>query len=371
MTTQSEMDAQYTQSGIERRLGEVERKTNALYSAGLELLVQSGYLQFDGVPFRWDTKGQQVETHGAQQIAIYFVDKLRSKPDNSEGYGYLLGDGDADASVNYSAGRARAGGFAINNSGAGGFAGYFATDYTVVGDDITSYWAGLYSVGNNGSQSGFIESVSTNSATNNRSKGTYFRLLPNGAEAQPLYIEGGTDPGTLLDGMVWYNTTDDKLYARINGATVELGGGGGMSLIVKEADETVNGSATEQADDELLFPVLANEVWQFEGMLFVAMTTTEDLKMRFSGPAGAVGSWGAISYSNSTTASAPISAAAALGTSDRVECVTSGVTIVQFWGAIHNGGTGGSCTLEWAQQTLTAVDTKVLAGSYIKFQKET
>lgn len=44
----------------------------------------------------------------------------------------------------------------------------------------------------------------------------------------PLEIGGSaSDPGTLRNGMIWYNSTGNALKARINGATVSLGAGGG------------------------------------------------------------------------------------------------------------------------------------------------
>jgi hypothetical protein len=43
-----------------------------------------------------------------------------------------------------------------------------------------------------------------------------------------LEFEGlASDPSTLRNGMLWYNTTANALKARINGATVPLGSGGG------------------------------------------------------------------------------------------------------------------------------------------------
>ena len=40
-------------------------------------------------------------------------------------------------------------------------------------------------------------------------------------------------------------------------------------VIRKSADETVNNSTTLQDDDELLFPIAANEVWYFEFFLLI------------------------------------------------------------------------------------------------------
>ncbi len=49
-----------------------------------------------------------------------------------------------------------------------------------------------------------------------------------GSTSMAIQLFPGADPPALDDGYIWYNATDDKLYARINGATVELGGGGSV-----------------------------------------------------------------------------------------------------------------------------------------------
>lgn len=162
----------------------------------------------------------------------------------------------------------------------------------------------------------------------------------------------------------WTDLTD-------SGATTlhSHAGGAGMSLLVKEANETVNNSSTMQNDDELLFAIAANEVWQFEGVLFITSTTaTPDFRIGFTGPAGAVGSFGAI-LGDTATGNAD-AGSAALGTA--VDFASANVfTIVRFWGGIHNGANAGNLTLQWAQSAATAENTTVRAGSYIKYQIET
>lgn len=140
-----------------------------------------------------------------------------------------------------------------------------------------------------------------------------------------------------------------------------------MSLIVKEADETVNNSTTLQDDDELLFSVAANEVWQFEGVLNLSAPSDGDIKLTFTGPSGAVGSFSGVYVDVSGGEDAD---AAALGTSVSLTSLNNG-RIVKFQGGIHNGANAGSLTLQWAQATALVGDTKVLAGSYIKYQRET
>ena len=177
-----------------------------------------------------------------------------------------------------------------------------------------------------------------------------------------------SDPSTLGDGDIWYRSDLDKVYLRANGATVELStGSGGMSLIVKTADETVNGSATLQNDDELLFAVAANETWQFEGVLFYTSGATPDIKITATGPSGAVGRFGVVATSSNLSVEGRNDE---LGTGVTITSPAGNPGIVHFYGAIANGANAGNLTLQWAQGTSDASDTIVHAGSYIKYQEQ-
>ena len=174
----------------------------------------------------------------------------------------------------------------------------------------------------------------------------------------------------LLYRVSWYDALAGTYrwiaFAHYHNATAAAGGGG-MSLIVKAADETVNNSNVLQDDDHLTFAVAANEKWQFEGVLFVSSAATADIKVVFAGPTGAVGGWGV--YWRVATAEDGI--ASALGTDKTLQ--TTGPTTpmpVRFWGSVTNGATAGNLKLQWAQGTTEISDTKVLAGSYIKYQQQ-
>ena len=145
-----------------------------------------------------------------------------------------------------------------------------------------------------------------------------------------------------------------------------------MSLIVKEADETVNNSVAVQNDDELLFAVAANEVWQFEGLLVVSSNAAADFRLTFVGPTGAVGAWGATAYNSglATTQSGSGGDLAGEGTHAITGTTDGAYTVFRFWGGIHNGANAGNLTLQWAQGTVNASDTIVHAGSYLKYQIE-
>lgn len=130
----------------------------------------------------------------------------------------------------------------------------------------------------------------------------------------------------------------------------------------KTADETVNNSATYQDDDTLIVALASGALYKYVFQFFWSTDGTADFKFQ-------------LAYT---------------GTSDAIYCVTEyvypdGTTMVieqvktsfTGWGA--NGSTGthgfgrvsgiinttgaGNLKLQWAQQTQTAVDTKVLKGS--------
>lgn len=138
--------------------------------------------------------------------------------------------------------------------------------------------------------------------------------------------------------------------------------------IWKTADETVNNSATYQDDDTLTVALASGALYHYAFEFFWSTDGTADFKFQ-------------LAYTS---------------TSDAIYCVTEyvypdGTTMVieqvktsfTGWGA--NGSTGthgfgrvtgiisttgaGSLKLQWAQQTQTAVDTKVLKGSRLTVSK--
>lgn len=344
MSTQAEIDLEARIGDLERQLAELAAKVNPLYAGGMDRYIHSGYMQFDGIPIRWDTKGMQVESDGVLRASVYFVKALVQAPGSETERAELIGSVDAPSVLT--------GLQAIHSGGLGGV--FMGAASGTANAELTIFVSGW-------------------------SNQPRAKLYPLTTDIGKLELQDAvlsfaglaSDPGTLTDGLIWYNTTTDKLYARINGATVELGGGGGMSLIVKEANETVNNSNALQNDDELLFAVAANEVWQFEGVLFVSSNTTPDFKLTFTGPTGAVGGWGAIINTNSASATAQNAAGAVLGSADNLTTSGTFIETIRFWGGIHNGANAGNLTLQWAQNTANASNTIVYAGSYIKYQKET
>lgn len=128
----------------------------------------------------------------------------------------------------------------------------------------------------------------------------------------------------------------------------------------KTADETVNNSTTLQNDDHLLVSVAANAVYDFKLILHYNSGTTPDLKVGWSVPSGTTMVWGG--YIADTTGA--VTSVAAL-TQTSVQAIGgSGSNIYQFFsGVVVTSTTAGTLQLQWAQNTLTASDSKILAGS--------
>jgi hypothetical protein len=141
----------------------------------------------------------------------------------------------------------------------------------------------------------------------------------------------------------------------------------GIEVVRKGSNETVNNSAALQNDDALLFSIAASETWI--GVVipfFTNASGTSDFKAALTWPSGASGVYGGFGRSTTgvtieqggltTTSGTAIpmgGPAAAAGT----------FGLIPF--SVTCGATPGNVTLQWAQNTATAEDTIVLAGSFI------
>jgi hypothetical protein len=146
----------------------------------------------------------------------------------------------------------------------------------------------------------------------------------------------------------------DPTYAAISGLP---------TIVRKTADETVNNSTTLQNDDELLFAVAANEVWQVDIIVRCISGGTPDIKFAVTVPSGGsllLGAWGCDTIGNKAVLAANLIADYSFAAGPK------GATLLVVMRAIViNGATAGNVQLQWAQNTKEASDTKVLANSCI------
>jgi hypothetical protein len=145
-------------------------------------------------------------------------------------------------------------------------------------------------------------------------------------------------------------------------------------FIYKTADETVNNSTTLQDDNHLTMSVNANAIYVFElFIIYNSVSTAADFKYTLICPAGATLNW--TGYSLDTAAAnrtSPLDTKLLTGsgtTSISPTFGTSANAVLMPRGIIRTAGTSGSLTLQWAQNTLTAENTQVLADSYLMMRR--
>lgn len=140
----------------------------------------------------------------------------------------------------------------------------------------------------------------------------------------------------------------------------------------KLVDENVNNSAVLQNDDELVIALQANKTYEISGhLLFIAATSAVDAKVALTCPAGASIAWSAIGMD-------PAVAAGNTGAGTWTGSVASGGTVpvgvssaytpVLIRGTILMGVTAGNLQLQWAQNTATASNLTLKAGSNLKVE---
>ena len=130
-----------------------------------------------------------------------------------------------------------------------------------------------------------------------------------------------------------------------------------FTIVKKGVDEVVNNSNVYQNDDELLFQVAANEQVNFLLFLYFSSAAAADIKWKLTLPAGASGT--AQYMLGAVINSIDLSGINADGTG------IANKLCLMIIGHINTAATPGQVTLQWAQNTADASDTKVYAGSQV------
>lgn len=143
--------------------------------------------------------------------------------------------------------------------------------------------------------------------------------------------------------------------------------------IRKASTESVTSSTVLQDDNELLFAIGANEIWEFEFYLRVDGATGGDFKAHVNGPAGVAGSFavfgpqsGATTFDNHTVLN---EADVSIGGGSAPTPGTLGANLfvmVLVKGVVEAGATPGNVTLQWAQRASSGTATRIAAGSSLK-----
>jgi len=136
----------------------------------------------------------------------------------------------------------------------------------------------------------------------------------------------------------------------------------------KTGNTSVTSSTAFIDDPHLLLPLLANEVFAFEGFLLYTGLTAGDLKLAFTVPASATGGWGVLGADDVTTTNVEVSAFTAFGDANFVQvgALGSGTFAGVFiQGTVVNSTTPGNLQLRWAQAASSGTSTTINANSYL------
>lgn len=141
------------------------------------------------------------------------------------------------------------------------------------------------------------------------------------------------------------------------------------AFVRKTADETVNNSDVLQDDDELTLPVAANATYVVDCWVVYDSNTTPDIKFAFTGPASATMEWTTNALGSSAAGGTGSTTTTRATIAGNLPCggVGAGTRVVAtIRGLLMTAGTAGSLTLQWAQNTADATETKVRANSWMR-----
>ncbi|MFA6039776.1 MAG: hypothetical protein WCV62_02345 [Candidatus Peribacteraceae bacterium] len=203
-------------------------------------------------------------------------------------------------------------------------------------------------------------------------------------------VGAGNTEGSILDLMdgdidevrvikqsisdAWWKAEYENLYDPAAFAVEQVPEDGSIapleSTVRKSADQSVTSSTTLQNDTHFLFTLEANKSYVLTGGIFATSTSaTPDIKIGFSLPLGTTMDIGYIAQGGNNRV------ADLLQTSDTASSLipipANGHTIIQSFGTIVTGGTGGTLRFKWSQNTSNATATTVKEGSFISISEIT
>lgn len=138
-------------------------------------------------------------------------------------------------------------------------------------------------------------------------------------------------------------------------------------IVYKSVDETIISNSTMQNDDELLLTVAASTKYEFELYMAYNSGTTPDLKIGWTLPTGATNLWH-VDYFDTAAAAQKGQSSTVPTTGFAVGGFGSDLYAV-FAGTLNISTTAGTMQVQWAQNTLTASNSTVRAGSFLRLQK--
>ena len=184
-------------------------------------------------------------------------------------------------------------------------------------------------------------------------------VLPAGETIRPrnIHINQGED-GNITKMIAGDSTFLNQDFRGFSGIFIN----GSHPVIYKKTDDIINNSTTLQNDGELKIWMESNDTIEFTADISYSSTPEADIKIGFSIPASATLNWSPIS-SLKITSSGSIVVQNRLDNSDTL--VLGGSTapserVTSITGTCYNASTSGFITLQFAQLTAEATDTKIL-----------
>jgi hypothetical protein len=146
-------------------------------------------------------------------------------------------------------------------------------------------------------------------------------------------------------------------------------GGSGTKIVCKSTVETITSNNTYHSDGSLSLSVEANAVYQYELLLMVnhAGGSTAGFKAQFTAPSGATAYSHVFRNANNNSSFYLVYQANTLilNNENGVITGTGDYNLLKANGLIISGSAPGILTVQWAQYTSSAINTSVMAGSYL------
>lgn len=135
-------------------------------------------------------------------------------------------------------------------------------------------------------------------------------------------------------------------------------------FVIKSSNESVSSSTTLQNDDEITFVLAANTEYIINGGIFATSTSAQpDIKIAFSVPAGARMDIAYFAQGGNTRTAELLETSGVA--SDMIAIPANQNTIIQTFGSVVTGSTGGTLQFTWTQNTSNASATTVKQGSFM------
>ena len=179
-------------------------------------------------------------------------------------------------------------------------------------------------------------------------------LAAGAVDIAHLSASGSAGSGTFLRG--------DNQWAAAGGVS--------HFQIEKAANQTVASNETPQSDTHFTFAIGANETWIIQMFCFMEDLSDGGFKMAWAVPSGATGSMAGIAYQNNSSTSTVNAVRTNVLTATNIVASGRARDSLQIYTTIRNGGTAGTATFQWAQESSNSTGCIMRQHSQLIAHKE-